>query len=107
MERALAAALGKWRGLGKRSWVLALDVEHRLGLLGNWGRAGVYFWAEGTTILSQDMLAGVGSPLLLTNVGYLLKYRQTLQDLTSVEICTKEEARMCPAHVKSKEYQLW
>ncbi|EDL97809.1 rCG53424 [Rattus norvegicus] len=33
-------------------------------------------------------------------------YRQTLQDLTSVETCTKEDARMCPAHVKSKECQL-
>lgn len=63
---------------------------------------------QGTTVsLSQGMLAGVGSPLLLTNVGYLLKYRQTLQDLTSEEIRAKEEARMYPAHVKSKECQLW
>lgn len=38
MEQALAAALGKWRGLGKRRWALVLDVAHRLGRLGNWGK---------------------------------------------------------------------
>lgn len=103
MEQALAAALGKWRGLGKRNWALILDVVHRLGGLENWGELA----RTPRTTASQGILAGVGLPLLLTNVGYLLKYRQTLQDLTSVETCTKEDARMCPAHVKSKECQLW
>lgn len=85
---APTGAVGK---LGRGNWSILPSGGHDL---------------QGATV-SQGMLAGVGSPLLQTNVGYLLKCGQTIQDLTSVEICTKEETRMCPAHVKSKECQLW
>lgn len=91
---------------GKEPLGLGIRSRARTGTIGKLWGAGVDFLSrrgqgiQGTTVF-EGMLAWVGSPLLLTNMSYFfLKHRQTLQDLTSVGTCVKEEARMCPVHME-------